>query len=333
MIGGGIAGASVAYFAARKGYTVTLIDAGQGRASDVPSALLNPVRGPTGRVDPRALAGLHLSWSLIADLSAAGHPVAHETSGVLRPFASDEARSRAQGHLPTGLAHRWLRPEEAPFRLAAGWPHLLQLPQGGWVSGSGLVRALAAASGATCHPVRAVTWDARSVTLEGGELLRGDAVVWCGGSQGATWGGGSGLNIASRTHRGGSLLLLGRAATPLPVSAGVYLAPAGSGPQVGGVLGATFEAPTASYPASGPPLKSLHWLLERAAALSPDLSPVVTGIWSSSRLAGEWLGRQPGGWWALAGLGSKGFLLGPLLARVLVVQIAGNLHDEELNPH
>ena len=331
MIGGGIAGASVAYFAGRKGSAVTLIDAGQGRASDVPSALLNPVRGQTGRVDPRSLAGLHLSWSLIADLGAAGHPVPHEVSGVLRPFASDEAQSKAQGHLPAGLAHHWLSPDEVPFRLAAGWPHLLWLPEGGWVSGSGLVRALAAASGATCHPVQAVTWDARSVTLESGEVLRGDAVVWCGGSQGATWGGGSGINIAGQTHRGGSLLLLDRAATPLPVSAGVYLAPTGTGPQTGGVLGATFEAPTASYPASGPPLKSLHWLLERAAVLSPDLSPVVRGIWSGSRLAGEWLGRQPGGWWALAGLGSKGFLLGPLLARELVGQIANERAEKKLN--
>ncbi len=326
VIGGGVAGASVAYFAARQGYAVTLVDAGQGRASDVPSALLNPVRGQAGRVDPRALAGLHLSWSLIGALGAAGHAVPHEACGVLRPFASDGARAKASRNLPADLPHRWLGPQDSPVPLAPGWPHQLWLPEGGWVSGGGLVRALVAASGATCRPARAVSWDARSAALEGGERLEADLVVWCGGSLGASWGGGSGMivpeNDPAQTHRGGSLLLLDRPATPLPVSAGVYLAPAGIGPGAGGVLGATFEAPTSAYQSGGPPPKSLHWLLERAAALSPDLAPVVTGLWTGSRLAGELSGRQPGGWWALAGLGSKGFLLGPLLALQLVGQIA-----------
>ncbi len=324
VIGGGIAGASVCFFAARRGWAVTLCDAGQGRASEVPTALLNPVRGQSGHTDARALAGLHLSWALIRELEGRGHRVPHAQTGVLRPLASDAARAKFEANLPPDLARQWLDPADSPFRLAPGWPHLLLLPQGGWVAAGALVAALVVASGAELRRARAVTWDAHTVMLESGEVLHADAVVWCGGSAGASWGGGTGFAPDGFSHRAGSLLLLERAATPLPVSAGVYLAPAAfSNGQRGGVLGATFEAPTRKYQNSGPPLKSLHWLIERAAALSADLSPAVTGLWTGSRLSGERAGPQPGGWWALAGLGSKGFLLGPLLARELVEQLGG----------
>ncbi|WP_407570174.1 FAD-dependent oxidoreductase [Deinococcus altitudinis] len=351
VIGGGIAGASVAYFASAAGWNVTVLDAGHthevagpvsgsGRASDVPSALLNPVRGQSGQVDARDLKGLRLSWSLIRHLSGRGHQIPHEQSGVLRPLATDVARAKFERHLPADLPRRWLSPTELlssgaapawPVRdwLAPGWPHLLFLPEGGWVSGPALVAALLAESGANIRRARALTWNAGHATLESGETLTAEVVVWCGGSVGAGWGGGSGqfgagqfgggLDAQTFTHRRGSLLLLERSPAPLPVSAGVYLAPhASADGSRGGVLGATFEAPSAQAHVGGLPLKSLHWLLSRAAALTGDLSPAVTGIWTGSRLSGESCGRQSGGWWALAGLGSKGFLLGPLLARQLV---------------
>lgn len=347
VIGGGIAGSSVAYFASRAGWDVTVLDAGttpgtgletnSGRASDVPSALLNPVRGQSGQVDARALEGLRLSWSLIRHLTERGHQIPHEQSGVLRPLATDVARTKFERHLPVDLPHRWLPATEALHHhwLAPGWPHLLFLPEGGWVSGPALVTALLAASGAHIRRTRAQAWNAGSATLAGGEVLTADTVVWCGGSVGASWGGGSGWSNSGQsgagmeaqtfTHRGGSLLLLEQSPAPLPVSAGVYLAPhLNPDGSRGGVLGATFEAPAAHTHVGGPPLKSLHWLLSRAAALTGDLSSRVTGIWTGCRLSGEYSGQQPGGWWALAGLGSKGFLLGPLLARQLVDEINGN---------
>lgn len=336
VIGGGIAGASVCFFAARRGWAVTLCDAGQGRASEVPTALLNPVRGQSGHTDARALAGLHLGWALIRELEGRGHRVPHGQTGVLRPLARGDARAKFEANLPPGMPRQWLAPADSPFEVAPGWPHLLFLPEGGWVAAGALVAALVAASGAEVRRTRAVSWDARSVVLDGGEVLYAGAVVWCGGSVGATWGGaswggGTGFDPGGFSHRAGSLLLLERPAAPLPVSAGVYLAPAAlegaavPGGGLGGVLGATFEAPTSQYAPSGPPLRSLHWLLSRAAALSADLSLTVTGLWTGSRLSGERIGPQPGGWWALAGLGSKGFLLGPLLARELVRQLSGHL--------
>ena len=74
VIGGGIAGASAAYFAARRGWAVTLLDAGEGRSSDVPAALLNPVRGQSGKVETQALEGLRCTWALIRALEAQATP-------------------------------------------------------------------------------------------------------------------------------------------------------------------------------------------------------------------------------------------------------------------
>lgn len=323
VIGGGVAGASVAYFAAQAGGNVTVIDAGQARASDVPTALLNPVRGQSGQVEPRSLAGLHLSWALIRQLGAQGYPVVHEQQGVVRPLATDLARSKFERHLPPELLHHWLQPDKVPIALAPGWPHLLAVEEGGWLSGPSFVAALLAASGVRLISSRVMAWSAQNVTLESGQQLSAEVVVWCGGSVGASWGGGSGPESPVHTHRAGSVLLLPETPIALPVSAGVYFAPTlSSGGRRGGLIGATFEAPTRHHTATGPPLKSLHWLLTRAAALSADLSPTVGGVWSGSRLSGEQVGLQPGGWWALAGLGSKGFLLGPLLARNLVEMIS-----------
>jgi glycine/D-amino acid oxidase-like deaminating enzyme len=332
VIGGGIAGASAAYFAAQVGWRVTLIDAAHGRASEVPGALLDPLRGSTGQADARALAGLQLSWALIAALSAQGHHIPHEQLGVLRPQASDLARRKIEANLPVGLPHQWLTPSRpflspAPSWLSADdWPHLLLLPQGGWVAGGSLVAALTLASGAEVRQARAASWDAGSVTLEGSEQLHGQAVLCCGGSVGAGWMNTGGpqpdASAAPQMHRGGSVLLLGHPPAQLPVSAGIYLAPAqGKGGSPAGVLGATFETPSPQPNLGGPPPKSLDWLLGKAAALWKDPSPDVIGLWSGSRLTGERVGRQAGGWWTLSGLGSKGFLLGPLLAQELVGQI------------
>lgn len=312
VIGGGVAGASVAYFAALAGAGVTLIDAGQARASEVPAALINPVRGQSGRVEPRAVAGMRQTWALVEALTKAGFEVPHGRAGVYRPVPDQATQDRWGTNLPAGLAFEWRTADEVPG-LAAGWHRALYLPEGGWLDGGAFAAALTAASGAQVIRARALNWSENSATLTTGEGLRADAVMWCGGSQGASWADWD------AQHRGGSLLTLNRAPAPLPLSFGVYSSPAASG----GVLGATFEAPTATCAVPGPALRSLAWLTERAGRLLADPSPAVTGLWSGSRLSGLRCGREQDGVWTLAGLGSKGFLLGPLLARHLVGDALG----------
>ncbi|WP_019588296.1 NAD(P)/FAD-dependent oxidoreductase [Deinococcus apachensis] len=308
VIGGGVAGASVAYFAAREGARVTVVDAGRDAASHVPSALVNPVRGQSGQVDPRALEGTRLTWALVDRLRRAGIAVPHGREGVLRPIPDDRARRKFARNLPPQLPHTWLAPQDAPALLTPGWAHVLSLPEGGWLDGAAFVAGLLAVAGAEVVRRRAVGWDTRSVTLEGGEVMWGDALVWCGGSVGASWAG------ETATHRAGTLLTLDHSATPLPVSFGAYLAPSASG----GVLGATFEAPTPTWREPELPLPSLRWLLGKADALADLSGARVTGRWSGTRLSGTIAGQTANGEWRLSGLGSKGFLLGPLLARHVV---------------
>jgi glycine/D-amino acid oxidase-like deaminating enzyme len=322
VIGAGVAGASVAYFLALAGATVTVLDAGLHAASTVPAALLNPVRGQSGAVDAGAVAGMALTWALVRTLTDAGYDVPHGKTGVLRPVPDAHTRARFEKRLPAELAHTWLAPTESPVPLSPGWDAILHLPEGGWVDGAAFTRALLAASGARVVHGRARSWDATSVELEDDTRLEAGAVVWCGGSVGASWMGASGLNAGELSeaprHRAGTMLLLSRPVSPLPISFGAYLSPAASG----GVLGATFEQPSPIWNAGPLPLGSLDWLLKKGEALA-DMSGVhVTGRWSGSRLSGLRVGQTPQGWWQLTGLGSKGFLLGPLRARELAGLVA-----------
>ncbi|WP_309573441.1 FAD-dependent oxidoreductase [Deinococcus sp.] len=314
VIGGGIAGASVAYFLGRLGRPVTLVDAGLHAASTVPSALLNPVRGQAGRVPERALEGLPFTWALLRDLMAAGRDVPHGVTGVYRPVPDVKTRAKFDRNRPQELAARWLAPSDMPFSLAGGWDAVLHLPQSGWVDGAAFTRAVRDASGAQVIHARAASWTSESVTLEDGRTLRAAAVVHCGGSVGASWAGIDGM------HRVGTMLLLDRPATPSPLSFGAYLAPAATG----GVLGATFEAPTPHWQPENLPLASLRWLLGKGAALTSLAGSHISGSWSGTRLSGRRNHRDDRGVWHLSGLGSQGFLLGPLLAAELAADVVSH---------
>ncbi|WP_291426893.1 FAD-dependent oxidoreductase [Deinococcus sp.] len=317
VIGGGVAGAAVAYFLGQAGMETTVIDAGTHAASHVPSALINPVRGQSGQVDADALEGMHFTWGLIRELETQGHRVPHARSGVLRPLPDDRSRAKFGSHLPAGLNHDWVRPA-AP--LAPGWAHVLWLPEAGWVAGKPLCRALLAASGASVVAGRATAWTSDRVTVQpadqtGPATFQADAVIFCGGSAGSTWAG------ETATHRMGSVLKLDRAVSGLPLSFGAYLSPTDQG----GVLGGTFEAPAPGWRPPELPLKSLVWLLDKGEALANLGGVSVTGRWTGSRLSGLQAGPDERGVWRLSGLGSKGFLLGPLLAARLVHDLCQSL--------
>jgi len=302
VVGGGVAGCSVAYFAARAGADVVLVDAGVGRASDVPAALVNPVRGQNGRVPPRALEGMRVTWALVNELEAAGYVIPHDRSGVFRPVPDARTQQKWAQELPSDLRFEWRAPTDVTG-LTVEWHSVLHVLDGGWLDGAQFVRALREASGATVIASWAREVTPGRVTLETGVDVRADAVIWCGGSIGASRGGFGGL------HRRGTLLLLDAALTEQPVSYGVYAAPS----RGGGVLGATFETPDSMYREAPVPLASLAWLTASSARLFGSARVGVTGQWSGSRYASNsaTFASTP----SVTGLGSKGFLLGPLLAR------------------
>ncbi|WP_312846408.1 NAD(P)/FAD-dependent oxidoreductase [Deinococcus rubellus] len=288
VIGGGIVGASAAYFAARRGFVVTLLDAGEGRSSDVPAALLNPVRGQSGKVEALSLKGLRQTWALIQELEVCGHVVPHGQTGVLRPVPDEKTRRKWQANLPAELPHRWRESTDLP----PGWHSALEIPEGGWVSGAALVRVLKVASGARLVRGRAAAITGSGAVLEGGTTLAADQVICCGGSFGAAQFG-----VGRGVHRAGSLLLLDEAPEQ-PLSFGAYLSPA----QVGGVLGATFETQVDSHAealALGLPLKSLDWLLDKGGPL-----PICAAL--ASRAAGRaCASRRCGADWTSQGCGTS----------------------------
>ena len=161
----------------------------------------------------------------------------------------------------------------------------------------------------------------QQVTLTDGTVLQADAVVWCGGSFGAAQRRElARLDAPSdpaQSHRAGTLLRLAHSPGPQPLSFGGYLAPAAQG----GVLGATFERPAAEWSVPQLPLSSLDWLLDKGRRLADLRGLPVTGQWSGTRLSGLRAGPMADGSWELTGLGSKGYLLGPLLARELVTEL------------
>ncbi len=159
VVGGGVAGATLAYELARIGVGVRLFEAARLGASSVPVALLNPHRGRTARARPSDLAGLEAFWRLTDRLSADGLAHGAHRTGVLRV-----APSRRQAEMWRGVsaAHsrtRWLDRGEAPTGVHA--PHgAMFVEDGGYVVTSDLLAALttaARAAGATVETGSEVT--------------------------------------------------------------------------------------------------------------------------------------------------------------------------------
>lgn len=321
VVGSGIAGAAVAYWAAQAGWAVTVVSLGgeaRQAASDVPSALLNPVRGQSGKVPPRAAEGLALTWELVERLTAEGWAVPHGRVGVVRPVPDVATQTKFERNLAE-LPHEWWPPEQVAG-LAAGWFAALYLPQGGWLDGAALCQALLTAAEVQQLGGAVVQATAQHLTLADGTVLAADAVCWCGGSVGARLHAAAAAGFRDspvQSHRAGTLLTLAESPAPLPLSFGGYLAPAATG----GVLGATFERPAAEWSLPTLPFASLDWLLHKGHRLSHLQDVHVTGQWSGTRLSGLRAGRGADGVWELTGLGSKGYLLGPLLARDLVATL------------
>lgn len=304
VVGGGIAGSSLAYFACKAGLETLLIDVGKHAASDVPSALINPVRGQNGHVVEGGLEGARFTFDLLDELAAKGFAVPHQKNGVLRPVPDEKTFLKWQKNLSESHPHQWLEQAPPEANLQEHWSKILQLPVGGWVDGQAFCAALREASGVSILRgwVDALAPD--QVILQDQTVLQG-TVVFCGGSFGASRLGFSG------THRRGSILLLQQSLSPLPISFGIYATPT----RKGGALGSTFETPEDQCNPQGLPLKSLAWLLDKASHTFQDLAPGWVGTWTGVRYSA---GTFPEGLLTLSGMGSKGFLLGPMLAHKLV---------------
>jgi glycine/D-amino acid oxidase-like deaminating enzyme len=327
VVGAGLAGASAAAVLAER-ERVLLLDAGAagGGASSAAAGLVNPFGSQRARPVWRFEEALAALEDL---LEQAGAGDLFRRIGVLRPaLSADQAAhfARAAGEHP---AHaEWLSAPAAAFPDVVAPHGALHVPAGGAVDLPAMVRALVSRSrqsGAEVHEHAHVTaWeetgDAASVTLATGEQIDARRVLLAPGA---------GISAHAELAAIGLHPVKGQVVRiERPRGLGTLPALAGQGYVVmeddSLVVGSTYEHVFVSL---RPTPEATQLLLERAAAMVPALAgarvlderagvrvntpgtrlPVVGPLPGHARI------------WLLAGLGSRGLLTAPLLARQLPV--------------
>ena len=327
VVGAGIAGLSAAWFAALAGRHVTVVDDGRHRASDLPIALVNPLRGHRGRLVSDGVDGMHATFALVDALRAEGHPIDHGR-GLYRPLidlagdllTEDYWRAR----LESRLAFDWHPHSPRSLGLSSDVPSL-HLRDAGWVAAPQLLRALRAGSGATCIDGRVVAIcpdpDDRSAvaTLADGTTIHARSLLWCGGAWGAACLDREEPGAAPRDglYKPGSLLTTNVRLADEPLAFGLYVIPTGAnGTEQATLVGPTREGSTAVFPDSATPPDAVASVQERIARTFGS-SAALRPSWRGVRLArlstaarGALVGVA-----TLTAFGSRGFLMAPLQAR------------------
>jgi glycine/D-amino acid oxidase-like deaminating enzyme len=322
IVGGGIAGFSAAYFASRRGRRVTLIDEGLQRASDLPIALVNPLRGHAGRLITHGVDGMHATFALIYALREQGHRI-DAARGLYRPLidrggeAIEEAywRQRLEGK----LAFDWHARAPLSLGLVDAVP-TLHLRDAGWVASPTLLRALLAATDLTLVKERVTHVDAHATAqLANGTTIRARTMLWCAGARGAAGLDASGSTDATAgspmppdaLYKPGSLLTTSEPLTREPLSFGFYAAPLGDHT----LIGPTREDSHANFPDGEVDAAAIAHLEERVARTfgkTVALQPIWRGV-RLTRLSTN-AARALQGVANLTAFGSRGFLMAPLRA-------------------
>ena len=343
IAGAGLAGACAA-LALAPTRRVVVLDSGTPGASHAAAGLVNPFMGRNAKRAWRASGALD---ALRALLDEAGAPGLFAASGLLHP-AIDAARAETfrqrQAEHPDRLD--WLSPEASAERFPGVLaPHgALWVREGGHVEIPTMVEALLAAAvreGAEVKRARLTGWSDEVATTDTGEI-RTPRLLLCTGD------GTQALAPSLPLHRIKGQTI--RVATPEalrlpPVSGHVYVVPVASGsltcPGGEAVIGATFEHAFASL---APTPEATALLLDRAAGVIPALAgaevleartgirltvpekarpgrkPLFGPLADAPEASGALLSsssRAPLRPWVFAGLGAKGLMTAPLLARHL----------------
>lgn len=320
-------GLSLARALARRGRAVTLLTAerlGEGGASAVPAALLNPFRGRSGRAHPDDLAALATTWRWAEELAREGlEPGAHRT-GVVR--IADGARQARAFASVDGLRPFGPDASPAPFRA----PHGGAVgPVGGWLEPRRWTAALAASArraGADLrerHPVRAIAPDDDGwrVTANGAQPLLGRRLVLATGADPwpPAWRRALGPQPVFERFAG-DVLVTSLQAPALPLAGAVYLAPAAAAGGFRAAVGGHHRPPsppepdtarrlTAALAWAWPPLAAVATAATAGdGAVSGDLEPSWWGVRAhAERNRPQLVALAPGAWWCGA-LAGRGFL-------------------------
>lgn len=354
VVGGGVAGASVALELAARGADVTVLDRPEaGRATGAAAGMLAPqyegeADDPLYRLGTASREIYPHFVGRVSELS--GEALGHRSDGMLVANRSPEetraARSSLERQREAGQSGELLEPDRARDLDSAASPRphsYLWLPDEGQVDAQRLPAALHAAlrtAGATLRDgacVRAVT-DGRGgagVRLEDGERLEADAVVVAAGA----WT--SRIDalpraLGIRPVKGQMVRLAPAEPLPPPLLAdhhGHYVVPREDGTAV---AGSTMEE--AGYDPA-PDEQVVEALVEEAARLAPALTAAArrdawAGLRPVARDGRPVIGPDPGrrGLFYATGYGRHGILLAPLAARAVAELILEGETDVEWRP-
>jgi glycine oxidase len=354
--GGGVIGCATAYYLAREGVDVTVLERGDvsaeasGAAAGILATLSDHGEHPPF-FDRLVEDSLRLFDELLPVLAEAGVDVRHRSAGLLEPavgeaeIAALEARFRHKsGHgarWVDGTQARSLEPGLSPKTRAA-----ILTPDIRYLDPQRLTQAFAAAvrrAGVTIREHEAVTR-----FLRRGDRLCGvrttnatyeaDEIVIAGGPWTAALAGKLGANIPVRPVRGQMMSLEG---PPAPLRHIVFGSRAFALPREDGqtYVGATVEEAGYRKHTTASGLRSLR---AGAAAIVPSLAQAkVRRAWAGLRPATPdglpVLGRLPG-WrnaWVSGGHFRTGILLSPVSGRLLAQAIVAGVEDalpRELTP-
>lgn len=352
IIGGGVAGASLAHAARRRGLAPTLFDPKglAGGASGNPGGLIMPRLdlgdGAAARFFRQAyIHALATLKRLNAPATANSAPSLFNACGVTLAATDDAVRKK----------------QEQLLRIGALPPELMQLterglffPQAGVVAPPAYVKALASDTPLIERRVIDViasdSGGAPQIILDTNETTSFDAIVIAAGA-GSLFPSLQGLTISGVA---GQIDLFPDASSPKhAIAAGPYAAPAPGG---GAIVGATYE-PTAPGAAPSPSTVATRSNIEAAEAVSPDLKGALTIADAQPRVAvraqtpdrlpavgalPDWAyyanaydglrhgrkgpyptGRALSGLYVLSGLGSRGLVTAPLAAEIAIAGVLG----------
>ena len=317
IVGGGVAGCSLAYELGKYPVEVTLLEAGtvgQG-ASGVPVALLNPHRGRTARASDLDSAGLAAMRDLTSELHNEGLESGVHLGGVLR-IASNTKQADKWRSLAGAT---FLIPDEVPTPFHAPFGGLL-VEEGGWLEPDRFLKALVLSAkqrGAEVlehYKVERISQAGESWSVvTNGKTFKADRVILC---VGATYT--PGLRLPGLERLAGDMVRLETNLTlPLPLAGAVYGAQKNGNVFVGGNHRAQDETDDG---AAAQLQHSASWFVKDLA--KARLASVWTGV-RAKREGNEPLVRElEAGLWFYGALAGRGFLCASYLSRRLAQQLS-----------
>jgi len=355
IVGGGVIGCSIAYYLAREGVKVTVLDKGEigGEASRAAAGMLAPLAEveEDGPFQALALAGLrlfpHLSEALEQEC---GVDIEYLRSGILRVALTEEQAEHLKGFAhrrsSPGLELHWLEPDELRALEPGLSPEIrgaLYSPEEHQVNADQLVQALARAAAARGAVLRQDTRVMRllgrgmrvtGVRIPDGTLSAGH-VVLAAGAWTAKVAQGIGVDLPVFPVRGQMIALLASRSALRHIVWGEegYLVPKANGLIF---AGATVERVGFRNNVT---VRGLRGLKRMAESLLPRLADLdAVDAWAGFRPGSAdglpILGPVPG-WEGLSvacGHFRNGILLAPITGQLIARSIFDGSSDEALAP-